>query len=116
MFGDIVTDLGAALQGGLGVAASANLHPGRVSLFEPVHGSAPKHAGTGKANPMAAILSVSLLLEELGHAEAAAGVESAVVEALRTGVTTQDIGGRHTTAEVGDHLAQSVARQPVGAA
>ena len=73
MFGDIVTDLGAALQGGLGMAASANLHPGRTSMFEPVHGSAPKYAGTGTANPMAAILTVGLMLDDLGHGEAAAG-------------------------------------------
>src|SRR5262249_3858898 len=66
MFGDIVTDLGAALQGGLGMAASGNIHPGRVSMFEPVHGSAPKYAGTGKANPFGAILTAALMLEHLG--------------------------------------------------
>ncbi len=76
MFGDIVTDLGAALQGGLGVAASANLHPGRVSMFEPVHGSAPKYAGTGRANPFGAILSAALMLEDLGHVEAAHEIEA----------------------------------------
>lgn len=116
MFGDIVTDLGAALQGGLGVAASANLHPGRLSLFEPVHGSAPKYTGTGKANPMGALLSAALLLENLGHEAAASALEDAVKEALRQGVTTFDLGGRHTTAEVGDFVASSVASQPVGAA
>src|SRR6185295_19913288 len=67
MFGDIITDLGAALQGGLGVAGSANLHPGQTSMFEPVHGSAPKYAGTGRANPVGAILSASLMLDYLGH-------------------------------------------------
>lgn len=109
MFGDIVTDLGAALQGGLGVAASANLHPGRTSMFEPVHGSAPKYAGTGQANPMAAVLTVALMLDELGHAPAADAVEQAVVEALREGRTTQDLGGTLTTSEVGDALARAVA-------
>ena len=116
MFGDIVTDLGAALEGGLGMAASANLHPGRTSMFEPVHGSAPKYAGTGSANPMAAVLTMGLLLEDLGHGEAARGVEAAVVRALREGVTTQDLGGSARTAEVGDFLARAVASgapQPV---
>ena len=69
MFGDIITDLGAALQGGLGIAASANTHPGRTSMFEPVHGSAPKYAGKNTANPIAAILSMALLLDDLGHSE-----------------------------------------------
>ncbi len=66
MFGDIVTDLAAALQGGLGMAASGNIHPGKVSMFEPVHGSAPKYAGTGRANPFGAILTVALMLDHLG--------------------------------------------------
>ena len=117
MFGDIVTDLGAALEGGLGMAASANLHPGRTSMFEPVHGSAPKYAGTGSANPMAAVLTMALLLVDLGHAEAAAGLEAAVVRALAEGVTTQDLGGSARTSEVGDFLARAVASdapQPVG--
>ncbi len=109
MFGDIVTDLGAALEGGLGIAASANLHPGRTSMFEPVHGSAPKYVGTGRANPVAAVLSVSLMLAELGHAEAAAAVEEAVAETIRAGLTTPDLGGKATTSEVGDALAAALA-------
>jgi 3-isopropylmalate dehydrogenase len=108
MFGDILTDLGAALQGGLGVAASANLHPGRTSMFEPVHGSAPKYAGTGRANPVAAVLSVALMLDFLGHEEAASAVENAVREALLAGRTTPDLGGTLTTSEVGDSLARAV--------
>ena len=108
MFGDILTDLGAALQGGLGVAASANLHPGRVSMFEPVHGSAPKYAGTGQANPVGAILSSALMLAELGHAAAAAEIERAVAESIRGGRTTRDLGGTLTTSEVGDELARAV--------
>ncbi|MFQ5348919.1 MAG: isocitrate/isopropylmalate dehydrogenase family protein [Thermoanaerobaculia bacterium] len=116
MFGDIVTDLGAALEGGLGMAASANLHPGRTSMFEPVHGSAPKYAGAGTANPMAAVLTVGLMLDDLGHREAALGIEAAVVQALGEGVTTRDLGGSARTGEVGDFLARAVASgaaQPV---
>jgi len=114
MFGDIVTDLGAALQGGLGVAASANVHPGRTSMFEPVHGSAPKYAGTGRANPVAAILTAGLMLDELGHAEAAERIEDVVVDALREGKTTVDLGGSLTTSEVGDYVARMLAsRTPV---
>ena len=109
MFGDILTDLGAALQGGLGLAASANLHPGQTSMFEPVHGSAPKHAGTGRANPVAAVLSAGLMLDFLGHAEAAAVVEGAVRDALREDRTTAELGGPLTTAQVGDFLARAVA-------
>ncbi len=109
MFGDILTDIGAALQGGLGLAASANLHPGRVSMFEPVHGSAPKYAGRGTANPVAAVLSAGLMLEHLGHGEAARAVEDAVADALRRDRTTVDLGGSLTTSEVGDLLAEAVA-------
>lgn len=109
MFGDIVTDLGAALQGGLGIAASANLHPGRTSMFEPVHGSAPKYAGTGKANPMGAVLSASLMLHDLGHTEAGHAVESAVERAIHRGATTADLGGSLSTGEVGSILRDLVA-------
>ena len=110
MFGDIITDLGAALQGGLGVAASANLHPGRTSMFEPVHGSAPKYAGTGKANPVGAILSATLMLENLGHAEAARTLDAAVARSMREGQTTPDLGGSLTTSQVGDLLARAVSK------
>jgi 3-isopropylmalate dehydrogenase len=112
MFGDIVTDLGAALQGGLGMAASGNLHPGRTSMFEPVHGSAPKYAGTGRANPFGAVLSAALMLDTLGHAEAAAAVERAVRELVGERRCTVDVGGTLTTGEVGDLLVQRVA-EPV---
>ena len=115
MFGDIITDLGAALQGGLGMAASANLHPGRVSMFEPVHGSAPKYRGQGVANPMAAILTVGLMLTDLGHDQAAEAVERAVCRSLAEGVTTPDLGGSGSTSEVGDHVALTVASATVGA-
>jgi 3-isopropylmalate dehydrogenase len=109
MFGDILTDLGSALQGGLGVAASANLHPGRTSMFEPVHGSAPKHAGTGRANPVGAVLSAGLMLDTLGHAEAAREIEAAVTAALRAGECTVDLGGTLTTSQLGDRLARAIA-------
>ncbi|MEM8930987.1 MAG: 3-isopropylmalate dehydrogenase [Acidobacteriota bacterium] len=108
MFGDILTDLGAALQGGLGLAASANLHPGRVSMFEPVHGSAPKYAGTGRANPMAAVVTVGLMLDQLGHADAARAVDRAVGRCLVDRWSTPDVGGEKSTAEVGDRLAELV--------
>ena len=78
MFGDILTDLGAAIQGGMGMAASGNIHPGRVSMFEPIHGSAPKHAGRNVASPIGAILAGQMLLEHLGESEAAEMVGNAV--------------------------------------
>ncbi|MDX1997830.1 MAG: 3-isopropylmalate dehydrogenase [Thermoanaerobaculia bacterium] len=108
MFGDILSDLGASLAGGLGLAASANLHPGQTSMFEPVHGSAPKYAGTGKANPLAAILTTALMLDFLGHKEAGAAIESAVASALKANETTHDLGGSLSTGEVGDRIARVI--------
>jgi 3-isopropylmalate dehydrogenase len=102
MFGDIATDLGAALQGGLGMAASGNIHPGRVSMFEPVHGSAPKYAGTGRANPFGAILTAALLLEHLGHATEAEALERAVARCVKEGKATPDVGGSLSTSAAGD--------------
>jgi 3-isopropylmalate dehydrogenase len=102
MFGDIVTDLGAALQGGLGMAASGNIHPGKVSLFEPIHGSAPKYAGKDVANPLGAILTAAMMLEYLGLDEAAANIERAVVEAVAAGETTHDLGGPLGTKSAGE--------------
>jgi 3-isopropylmalate dehydrogenase len=84
MFGDIFTDLGAALVGGLGIAASANLHPGKTSLFESIHGSAPQFAGQNRANPLATIMAVSMMLDDLGERSAATRVEDAVVRLLRS--------------------------------
>ena len=101
LYGDILSDLGAGLVGGLGVAASANLHPGRRGgLFEPVHGSAPALAGKGVANPVAAVLTGALMVEQLGHAGAARDLERAVKQALSDGARTPDLGGRSTTREV----------------
>lgn len=104
LFGDIVTDLGAALQGGLGMAASANIHPGRVSLFEPVHGSAPQFAGKNVANPVAAILTVVMLMDYIGYKDAAAVIERAVEDAVRAGETTTDIGGQLSTTQAGEAI------------
>jgi 3-isopropylmalate dehydrogenase len=112
LFGDIVTDIGGALQGGLGMAASGNLHPGRTSLFEPVHGSAPPLAGRNVANPMGAMLSSALLLETLGRRDEARAIEGAVEAAVAAGETTADIGGALGTREVGDAVAQRI-RRPV---
>ena len=111
LFGDILTDLGAALQGGLGLAASGNIHPGRVSLFEPVHGSAPPLAGKSEANPAGAILSAALMLEYLGHAGAAAAVERAVRECVGAGETTRDTGGQLSTAQAGERIRARIRRE-----
>jgi 3-isopropylmalate dehydrogenase len=108
LFGDIITDIGGALQGGLGMAASGNIHPGRTSLFEPVHGSAPPLAGKNLANPMGAILSTALMLETLGHRREAVAVERAVEAAIAAGQTTTDIGGALGTREVGDWIAHHI--------
>jgi 3-isopropylmalate dehydrogenase len=108
LFGDILTDLGAALQGGLGLAASGNIHPGRVSLFEPVHGSAPPLAGKSQANPAGAILSAALMLEYLGEADAARAVESAVRESIEAGETTRDAGGHLSTKQAGERIRERI--------
>jgi 3-isopropylmalate dehydrogenase len=102
MFGDIVTDLGAALQGGLGVAASGNIHPGRVSLFEPIHGSAPKYAGQDVANPIGAILTAAMMLEYLGFGDASKRIEDAVIASIHAGETTADLGGSLGTKAAGE--------------
>ncbi|MBZ5563792.1 MAG: isocitrate/isopropylmalate dehydrogenase family protein [Acidobacteriia bacterium] len=109
LFGDILSDLGAGLVGGLGVTPSANLHPGSVSLFEPVHGSAPNIAGKNLANPLAAILSAGMMLDYLGFPEAAGQIESAVAEAIHLDKTTPDLGGSLGTREVGDWICTRLA-------
>ena len=110
LFGDIITDLGAALQGGLGLAASGNLHPGKTSMFEPVHGSAPPLAGKNIANPMGAILSAALMLDYLGLKPESLAVEAAVQEAVASGQGTQEIGGSLGTRETGDAIAKGIRR------
>jgi 3-isopropylmalate dehydrogenase len=110
LFGDIITDLGAALQGGLGLAASGNLHPGKTSMFEPVHGSAPPLAGKNVANPMGAILSAALMLDYLGLKPEAAAIEAAVQDAVTSGHGTREIGGSLGTGETGDYIASQIRR------
>jgi 3-isopropylmalate dehydrogenase len=105
MFGDILTDLAAALQGGLGMAASGNIHPGKTSMFEPVHGSAPPLAGKNVANPFGAILTAAMMLAHLGMTAEAARIEAAVLEALRQKQCTSDIGGTLGTREAGQWVA-----------
>ena len=106
MFGDIVTDLAAALQGGLGMAASGNIHPGRTSMFEPVHGSAPAIAGKNTANPMGSILTGAMMLAHLGLNLEAQKIENAVLEAVRAGKTTVDVGGSLGTRECAAWIAE----------
>ena len=103
LFGDILTDLGAILQGGMGIAASANLHPGKVSMFEPIHGSAPKYRGLGRANPLAAIAAGAMLLDYVGEKEAAARIEDAV-ERLLVSRRIPSVGADSglSTSQVGD--------------
>jgi 3-isopropylmalate dehydrogenase len=110
MFGDIITDLAAALQGGLGMAASGNIHPGKTSMFEPVHGSAPPIAGKNIANPFGAILTSAMMFAHLGFAREAEKIEAAVLEAIRQKKTTQDIGGTLGTREAGEWVAERVRR------
>jgi 3-isopropylmalate dehydrogenase len=111
LFGDILSDLGAGLVGGLGIAASANLHPGRAGLFEPVHGSAPPLAGKGVANPIAAILTGALMLEQLGHPDPARELERATRAALGNGARTPDLGGSGTTQTVADAVRRQLDRR-----
>jgi 3-isopropylmalate dehydrogenase len=108
MFGDIITDLAAGLQGGLGMAASGNIHPGKTSMFEPVHGSAPPLAGKNIANPFGAILTAAMMLNHLGMSAEAGKIEAAVLEAVRQKKTTHDIGGGLGTREAGEWVAERV--------
>ena len=106
MFGDIITDLAAALQGGLGMAASGNIHPNGISLFEPVHGSSPPMAGKNVANPMGSILTAAMMLDHLGLKEPSRAIESAVTACIAADQTTVDIGGKLGTREVADAVIQ----------
>ena len=109
MFGDIITDLGAMIQGGMGVAASGNINPEGTSMFEPIHGSAPKYAGQNKANPIATIAAVQMMLEHAGEKEAAARVEKAIASVLGSGKIPDLSAGRcPPTSEIGDMIAGAV--------
>ena len=110
LFGDIISDLGAQLAGGLGLAPSGNIHPGRTSLFEPVHGSAPNIAGKGIANPLGSVLASAMMLEFLGWKPEAVALREAVREALRENYVTPDLGGEKKTQAVGDWLAGRAAK------
>jgi len=110
LFGDIVSDLGAQVAGGLGMAPSGNINPGSVSLFEPVHGSAPNIAGKNLANPLGAILTTAMMVEHLGWSAEASKIHNAVRAGLAQGKVTVDIGGTLGTREVGDWMAEAVAR------
>ncbi len=112
MFGDIITDLAAALQGGLGMAASGNIHPGRTSMFEPVHGSAPPIAGKNIANPIGSIATAAMMLAHLGLTREADKLEVAILEAVRQKKTTQDVGGTLGTWASADWIADRVAKLP----
>ncbi|MFN2398074.1 MAG: isocitrate/isopropylmalate dehydrogenase family protein [Gemmatimonadaceae bacterium] len=111
LFGDILSDLASMLVGGLGLAPSANRNPGHVAMFEPVHGSAPLMAGKDVANPLAAMLSVAMMLETLGAVDAGVAVEKAVRASIAAGIATADIGGNSGTRAVGDWVAERV-KQP----
>jgi tartrate dehydrogenase/decarboxylase/D-malate dehydrogenase len=105
LFGDILTDLAAVLQGGMGMAASASVGADAVAIFEPVHGSAPDIAGQGVANPLGAIWSAALMLDHLEESDAARRLTAAMESVARDGILTPDVGGRASTAEVGDAVA-----------
>jgi len=108
LFGDIISDLGAQLAGGLGLAPSGNIHPGRTSLFEPVHGSAPNIAGNSIANPLGSILAAGMMLDFLGWNSEGEALRTAVRAALQDNFVTPDLGGSKKTAEVGDWITNRV--------
>jgi isocitrate/isopropylmalate dehydrogenase len=111
LFGDIITDLGSMLQGGMGFAAGGNINPEKVypSMFEPIHGSAPKYAGKAVVNPIASIESVRMMLDHLGEEEAASDIQRAVMKVVALGkVRTPDMGGTHKTHEVGDEIRRTI--------
>ena len=111
LFGDIITDLGAMLQGGMGFAAGGNINPEKIypSMFEPIHGSAPKYEGKGIANPVAAIESAKMMLEHLGEEAAARDIEKGVIKVLSEGkFRTRDIGGKHSTSEMGEAIKKAI--------
>jgi 3-isopropylmalate dehydrogenase len=116
LFGDIASDLGAQLSGGLGLAPSGNIHPGRVSLFEPVHGSAPNIAGKNIANPLGSALAGAMMLEYLGLEREAVAIQNAARDAIREGKTTPDLGGNMGTRELGDWLAERISKSSLAGA
>jgi 3-isopropylmalate dehydrogenase len=111
LFGDIITDLGAMVQGGMGVAASGNIHPGKVSLFEPIHGSAPKYKGKNVVSPIAAIAAVGMMLDYVGQPHAAAAIEATIASLLASKrIPSLDASSGLKTSEIGDMVATSLSR------
>jgi 3-isopropylmalate dehydrogenase len=110
LFGDILTDLGAMVQGGMGIAASGNIHPGRISMFEPIHGSAPKYRGMNTANPLATIEAVRMLLDHVGEPAGARRIGTAVRQVLESGRIKSLSAGAHKTSEVGDIILDAIAK------
>jgi 3-isopropylmalate dehydrogenase len=102
LFGDILTDVGAMIQGGMGLAASANVHPGKLGLFEPIHGSFPKATGQNTANPLATISAVAMMFEYLGEKDAASAIDGAIAGLLQSGTVTSLKAGANGTDELGD--------------
>jgi 3-isopropylmalate dehydrogenase len=112
LFGDIITDLGAMLQGGLGIAASGNLHPGKTSMFEPIHGSAPKYAGKNVACPLGAIMAVSMMLDYVGEKKASQRIESGVAQLLASGaIPSADSRSGLSTSQIGDMVVDALAER-----
>jgi 3-isopropylmalate dehydrogenase len=106
MFGDIITDLGAMIQGGMGIAAGGNINPKGTSMFEPIGGSAPKYTGQGVINPLAAICAGQMMLDFLGESKAAAAIETAVIKVVREKIKSLAAGKMgYTTSQVGDLVA-----------
>jgi 3-isopropylmalate dehydrogenase len=108
MFGDIITDLGAMIQGGLGLAPGGNINPKGTSMFEPIHGSAPKYKGMGVANPIATIWAGALLLDHIGERKASNAILASIEKSIRDGVVTKDMGGKYRTEQVGEYIAKSI--------
>jgi 3-isopropylmalate dehydrogenase len=113
LFGDIISDLGAQLAGGMGMAPSGNIHPGQVSIFEPVHGSAPNIAGKNQANPIASVLAAAMMLDHIGWPAEAATLRAAVRASVAAKQTTRDIGGPLGTREAGEWLANWITKQGI---
>lgn len=113
LFGDIITDVGAQIQGGMGVAASGNIHPGKVSMFEPIHGSAPKYAGQNKANPIASIAAVQMMLDYVGETAASQAIAKALKTLLVSGKVKSLSAGVHGTNEIGDWTVEALQQQGV---
>jgi 3-isopropylmalate dehydrogenase len=113
LFGDIISDLGAQLAGGMGMAPSGNIHPGQVSIFEPVHGSAPNIAGKNQANPIASVLAAAMMLDHVGWLAEAATLRAAVREAVKSRATTRDVGGPLGTREAGEWIEDWITEQGI---